>query len=69
MVVDNTLCTLEWVEKWKWWDTCISKSFGQVCEATFVPLLPVLQGDYAWSTNVTNEGKNASVILDVRLRL
>jgi hypothetical protein len=39
------------------------------CEATFVPLLLVLQGDYAWSTNAISEGKDASVILDVRLRL
>jgi hypothetical protein len=36
----------------------------------FVPLLSVLQGEYILeNTNATGEGKNASVFLDVRLRL
>jgi hypothetical protein len=34
-----------------------------------VPSFPVLQGDCAWSSNATNEGKNANVILNVSLRL
>jgi hypothetical protein len=45
------------------------KDSKEQCEATFVPLLPVLQGNYVRSTNATSEGKNASVILDVKLRL
>jgi hypothetical protein len=34
-----------------------------------VPLLPLLQGDYPWKHKCYWWRKNASVILDVRLRL
>jgi hypothetical protein len=40
-----------------------------VCEATFVPLLPVLQGDYAWKHKCYWWKINANVLLDVRLCL
>jgi hypothetical protein len=38
------------------------------CEATFVPLLPVLQGDYAWKHEHYRWRTNVNVFLDVRLR-
>jgi hypothetical protein len=38
------------------------------CEVTFVPLLLVLRGDYAWKHKCYRWKKNASVFLDVRLR-
>ncbi len=39
-----------------------------MCEATFVPLLPVLQGNYAWKHKCYRWKTNVSVFLDVRLR-
>jgi hypothetical protein len=40
---------------------------GGECESTFVPLLSVLRGDYAWKRKCYQWKKNARVFLDVRL--
>jgi len=39
-----------------------------LCEATFVPLPPVLQGDYAWKQKCYRWRTNANVCLVIRLR-
>jgi len=45
--------------------TYIAKAGTSQCEATFVPLLPVLQGDYAWKHECYRWRMNTNVCLDV----
>ncbi len=62
----------------EWFNSCVnvnsSKDAKKITnlfkyyEATFVLLLLVLQGDYAWKHKCYQWRKNASVFLDVRLR-